>query len=167
MQDNFPDLTSTEKRRMGELLEALRTSVESDVHPTSWLVDEQFADEFESRLLAQHIFMKSVVAQDSFDAAFIASARVAGRKVTPAPDGQRFWDVEVDGLKISLKSSKAKSLKHEKLHISKLTEAAWIQDCRTARMRMERVQNLFKEYVEIVSSIIQLRFFREPLIKSR
>ncbi|HLF10262.1 MAG TPA: hypothetical protein VJA26_03540, partial [Gammaproteobacteria bacterium] len=76
-----------------------------------------------------------------------------------APDGQRFWDVMVDGRKISLKSSKARSLRDSVLHISKLTEAAWIQDCRTAKKRQERTQALFSDYCDEVDAIVQLRYF--------
>lgn len=152
--------TPSEKRRVSELLDALRTPVAAEIHPGSWLIDDDFAAEFQSRLLAQHVFMGSIVEQASFDAAFIASAITAGRHVTEAPAGQRFWDVRLDGRAISLKSSSAKSLRHDKLHISKLTEAAWIQDCRTAKARWERVRTLFGDYTDCVHSIIQLRYFR-------
>ena len=152
--------TPTEARLVAELLAALRTQVASWINPESWLADGAFAAEFQSRLLAQHVFMKSVVEQGSFDAAFIASAKIAGGSVHVPPVGQRFWDVRIGERTISLKSSSAKSLRENKLHISKLTEAAWIQDCRTAKMRMERVHGLFEEYVATVTSIIQLRYFQ-------
>lgn len=152
--------SESERRRVGELLSALRTPVEVTIHPDSWLMNETFAAEFQSRLLSQHVFLKSILAEKSFEAAFVASASVAGMTTVPAISGQRFWDVEIAGRKISLKSTKAKSLKLKELHISKLTEAAWIQDCRTARMRMEKVHDLFRLYVATVSSIIQLRYFQ-------
>jgi hypothetical protein len=97
--------------------------------------------------------------QDSFDSAFIAACTHAGHKVEQAPAGQRFWDVTVDGKKISLKSTKARSLRDRKLHISKLTEAAWIQDCRTATKRREYTRRLFRNYCSQVDAIIQLRYF--------
>jgi len=153
------DLTPSEKRRVEELLAALRTNVDVAILPDSWLLDDRFVEEFQSRLLAQHSFMGSVLAQLSFEAAFEASASAAGRSVAPAPSGQRFWDLQVDGNRISLKSTKAKSLKEKTLHISKLTEAAWIQDCRTARARKQHVQKLFRDYTETVDSIFQLRYF--------
>lgn len=78
-----------------------------------------------------------------------------------APIGERFWDIEVDGKKISLKSTKEKNLHIDKLKISKLTEAAWIQDCRSATIREEQTKVLFREYVYKVHSIIQLRYFKE------
>jgi hypothetical protein len=123
------------------------------------LVQGGFEEEFRSRLLAQHCFMGSPLFQEGFDSAFISACKEAGHEVGEAPPGQRFWDVMVDDRKISLKSTKAKSLKERFLHISKLTEAAWIQDCRSARQRHERTCELFQAYCDEVDSIIQLRFF--------
>ena len=120
----------------------------------------QFVEEFQSRLLATHCFLDTILMEDAFEIAFIESAKSAGFKVNRATPGQRFWDVEIDGSRISLKSSKAKSLKAEKLHISKLCEAAWIQDCRSSAMRQEKTFDLFREYSETVDSIIQFRYFR-------
>ena len=98
--------------------------------------------------------------QESFDSALVAACSHAGHDVNSAPDGQRFWDVTLDGRRVSLKSTKAKSLRKGTLHISKLTEAAWIQDCRTATKRREHTFCLFKEYCAEVDAILQLRYFR-------
>lgn len=108
--------------------------------------------------------MGSPLFQESFDSAFVAACEYSGHKVRQAPSGQRFWDVEVDGRRISLKSTKAKSIRKNTLHISKLTEAAWIQDCRTAALRQTRTFDLFKEYCKEVDGIIQLRYFTEANI---
>lgn len=152
-------LTKTEKRRLEEFIIALRTPCESKVNPDSELCDEEFESEFRSKLLAHHCFMGSPLFQESFDSAFISACINSGRKVEKAPSGQRFWDVIVDGKKISLKSIKAKNLSEETLHISKLTEAAWIQDCRSASKRHQHTMDLFEEYCNEVDSIIQLRYF--------
>lgn len=77
-----------------------------------------------------------------------------------AEKGQRFWDLAVDGTRISLKSSKALSLREDFLHISKLTEAAWIQDCRTASSRRKLTLALMELYCDEVQAIWQLRFFQ-------
>lgn len=151
----------SEQRRVDELLAALRTPVNRVITGKSTLVDGVFAEEFESRLLAQHVFLGTPLFQESFDAAFLAAARVRGVAVTPAPPGQRFWDAIVDGRRISLKSSKAMSLRNDSVHISKLTEAAWIQDCRTARARRDRTRELFRRYCAEVDAIFQLRLFQD------
>lgn len=120
---------------------------------------EVFSEGFTSRLLSQHVFLGNPLVEASFETAFINSAREAGFDVRPAPAGQRFWDLEINGSFFSLKTSKAKGMRLDTLHISKLTEAAWIQDCRTAQARREHTLDLFQEYTEQVESILQFRYF--------
>lgn len=158
------DLTKSEERRVSEFLTALRSPCSVNKNQSSYLVSDAFENEFRSRLLANHCFIGSPLFQESFDSAFIAASEFAGFQVALAPEGQRFWDVSINGKSISLKSSKAKNLKVSTLHISKLTEAAWIQDCRTAAKRQELTLDLFREYTAKVDSIIQLRFFQASLL---
>lgn len=152
-------VTKAEERRLKEFIDALRTDCKVKMNPDSPFNSDSFESEFRSKLLTHHCFMGAPLFQESFDSAFIAACSHAGHKVEGAPDGQRFWDVIVDGRKISLKSSKAKSLRKETLHISKLTEAAWIQDCRTATKRREHTRRLFESYCNEVDAIVQLRYF--------
>jgi len=160
MIDFTVSVTAAEERRLREFISALRKNCTVDMHPESTLNSEVFESEFRSKLLTHHCFMGSPLFQESFDSAFIAACSHAGHQVEEAPEGQRFWDVMIDGRRISLKSSKAKSLREDTLHISKLTEAAWIQDCRTATKRREHTCRLFKDYCDEVDAIIQLRYFQ-------
>lgn len=128
------------------------------------LISEVFAREFQATMLINHYFLGAPLSTTSFDAAFIRAARAAGYTVTPAPDGYRFWDVEIEGRKISLKTTAAANLKVGTLHISKLCEAAWIQDMRGAAQREEATKALFAEYTGIVDSIIQLRLFKRKAL---
>ena len=160
MADFTVSVTAAEERRLREFVSALRTQCMVRLHASSPWSSEEFESEFRSKLLTHHCFMGSPLFQDSFDSAFLAACAHAGHQVEPAPEGQRFWDVTVDGRRISLKSSKAKSLRAETLHISKLTEAAWIQDCRTATKRCKHTHRLFREYCDEVDAIVQLRYFR-------
>lgn len=161
MPEFTAEVSESEHRRLTEFLEAVRTDCAVWISPTSELITEQFESEFRSKLLAHHCFMGSPLFQESFDAAFMSACNTAGFDIAPAPEGQRFWDVRVNGSRISLKSTKAKNLRADFLHISKLTEAAWIQDCRTAKKRQEETQRLFEEYCAEVETIIQLRYFRK------
>ncbi len=132
----------------------------AQMNSKSNLNSEEFESEFRSKLLTHHCFMGSPLFQESFDSAFIAACSHAGHLVQQASAGQRFWDVMIDGRRISLKSSKSKSLRDETLHISKLTEAAWIQDCRTPAKRCDETHRLFREYCGQVDAIVQLRYFQ-------
>jgi len=160
MVDFTVSVTAAEERRLREFVVALRTPCTVRMHPGSPWNSEEFESEFRSKLLTHHCFMGSPLFQESFDSAFTAACSHAGHRVAAAPEGQRFWDVTVEGRRISLKSSKAKSLRDATLHISKLTEAAWIQDCRTATKRREHTCRLFQEYCDEVDAIVQLRYFR-------
>ena len=64
--------------------------------------------------------------------------------------------------RLSLKSTAAKNLRERTAHISKLTEAAWIQDVRSARARRQRTLELFRDYRAAVDAIVLLRAFRGP-----
>lgn len=160
MVDFIMPVTEAEERRLREFITALRTDCAAQMHSESIFNSESFESEFRSKLLTHHCFMGSPLFQESFDSAFIAACSYAGHKVDLAPVGQRFWDVRVDGRRISLKSTKSKGLRTETLHISKLTEAAWIQDCRTAAKRCEETHRLFREYCAEVDAIVQLRYFQ-------
>lgn len=164
MQTFDPPLNQAEGRRVAELVAALRTPCREEINPESDLVDRAFADEFRSRLLAQHVFMGNPLFQEGFEAAFEASCRQAGLAIKVAPKGQRFWDISVRGKRLSLKSSKAQSMRDSILHISKLTEAAWIQDCRTARRRQQLTLELFRRYTTEVDGIFQLRYFAKTSV---
>jgi hypothetical protein len=159
MIDYSVSVNEPEKRRLDEFIKALRTPCQVWMSENSWLNTEAFESEFRSKLLTHHNFIGSPLFQESFDSAFISACEYAGLSVERAPEGKRFWDVKIEGNTITLKSSKAQSLRDDKLHISKLTEAAWIQDCRTAKMRREKTFKLFEEYCDQVNAIIQLRYF--------
>ena len=62
---------------------------------------------------------------------------------------------------LSLKSTAAQNLSATTVHISKLTEAAWIQDARTPAARRSATLELFTAYHEAVTAILMLRAFRE------
>ena len=69
--------------------------------------------------------------------------------------------------KLSLKSTTARNLSKQTAHISKLTEAAWIQGARSPRQRRARVQELFRQYMKAVDAIVMLRAFRRGDVPHR
>lgn len=83
----------------------------------------------------------------------------------PGSATQRFVDLSVrtgadHARHLSLKSTAAKTLSPTSVHISKLTEAAWIQDTRTPAARRQETLKLFASYQRVVTSILMLRAFR-------
>lgn len=175
---------STEQRYLDELLAAMRGPCEATfpafpsadsrgelripsgpmLASSSPFLSNRFEKEFRTTLLIHHYFLRAPLATNSFEAAFIRAARSGGHDIRKAPAGQRFWDVEMDGKRISLKSTAAKDLRVGSLHISKLCEAAWIQDARSASYREEKTKQLFAEYTAAVHEIIQLRLFKRKAL---
>ncbi len=153
-------LTPSETRHVNELLAALRGPC-LEVFDPNLGFSQAFADDFRASLMIHHYYLKATLGTNFFESAFLKAVTTAGHKVRSASDGGRFWDVEIDGKKVSLKSSAAKDMKRDKLHISKLCEAAWIQDMRSAAQREQQTKNLFEDYTDVVDSIIQLRFFKK------
>ncbi len=104
---------------------------------------------------------------DGFETAFGNTCGSVEWKVERAESmTHRFSDIAVtDGTgkkrNLSLKSTAAQNLSKQSIHISKLTEAAWIQDVRSARDRQRRTLELFAEYSAAVDAIIILRAFRQ------
>lgn len=152
-------VSRAEERRLEEFLRALRIPCRVARNESSWFATPAFEEEFRSKLLTHHSFIGSPLFQESFESALVTSCNMSGLEVECATGGQRFWDASINGRHISLKSTKARNLRREVLHISKLTEAAWIQDCRTARRRREETLELFDEYCSQVQAILQLRYF--------
>ena len=102
----------------------------------------------------------------AFESVFRNACRHVGWTVDPpGSPTQRFVDLTVQtgtgpDRRLSLKSTAAARMKEASAHISKLTEAAWIQDERTATGRRNQMRALFREYQKAVSAIIMLRAFR-------
>ena len=103
-----------------------------------------------------------------FEIVFRDSCEAVGWTVEkPESATHRFVDLVVRSdddrrRRLSLKSTAAQRLSRKTAHISKLTEAAWIQDMRTARDRREHTLALFRSYTAAVDSIVMLRAFRNP-----
>lgn len=148
-------------RQVGNVARAMARQVQENLDPYSDLVGHAFAHEFRARLQAHHGTHTTVMDRLAFENALEAACRAEGKAVEPAPSRTtRFWDVRIDGAQTSAKSTAASDLKVDTLHISKLSEAAWIQDCRSARMRHQKTMQLFEEFLAVVQRWIVLRAFR-------
>ena len=132
----------------------------------SWLTDG-WIEYFGLALSVHHGTTIEPLAQKEFEAVFRNASEASGWNVgDPVSETHRFLDLEIERPgsprhRLSLKSTAAQGLSKTSAHISKLTEAAWIQDMRTARERRDRTLSLFQEYIEAVDSIMMLRAFRE------
>lgn len=148
------------------VVDAVLLPVDKNATPGSWLTTTVWADAFEARLKAHHALSNEPLATTNFEAAFNGSCRTAGWSVEPAPSAtHRFFDTTVTlpgapSRRLSLKSTSARDLRPGVVHISKLTEAAWVQDARLHRERRMRLAALFHEYRQNTDSIVILRCFK-------
>ena len=134
----------------------------------TWLTAvPEWIEYFGLALSVHHAATTVPLGQASFETVFRNACQHVDWAVTaPASATQRFVDLSVSvnttsTRHLSLKSTAAKNLSTTTVHISKLTEAAWIQDTRTATARRQATRDLFADYQEAVTSILMLRAFRE------
>ena len=134
----------------------------------TWLTGSpEWIEYFGLALSLHHSVSTEPLALTAFETVFRNACEHLGWRVDPPGSRtQRFVDLTVQPnagpkMRLSLKSTAARNLSPTSVHISKLTEAAWVQDTRTARARRDQTRQLFREYRSAVSHIVMLRAFRE------
>ncbi len=154
-------------RFVARLIDSLSYPPQADV-TSSWITDDPgWVEYFGLTISAHHGAVVEPLALVPFEAAFRNSCEAVGWRVEKVGSAtQRFVDITVraDGgaaRRLSLKSTAARRLSATTAHISKLTEAAWIQDVRSARVRRERTLELFQQYRAAVDSIVIAESFSQ------
>jgi hypothetical protein len=157
-------LSPAKQRQLADITKALAEPIEADINWTAGLVTPEFADEFASRLQLHHATHSKELQRTAIEDAFRASSMAAGRTVSPPMSATaRFIDEVIDGEGVALKGTAARDIKADRVHISKLCEAAWIQDVRGAASREEAAKNQIRMYLELVDRIYQLRVMPSAL----
>ena len=150
--------------QVGKLLEVARVMarpIKETINPKSNLMTPAFVAEFRARLQAHHATHTTQMDRLGFENAFLSASRAAGFKTEEAPSKTtRFYDATVNGEKVALKTEGAQSMKADFLHISKLSEAAWIQDMRSAKKRYEASIALVDDFLDAVDRIYVLRYYQ-------
>lgn len=134
----------------------------------TWLTEsDEWIEYFGLALSVHHSATTEPLGLTAFETVFRNACEHLGWPIDPpGSKTQRFVDLTVQPgagteRRLSLKSTAARNLSRTSLHISKLTEAAWIQDARTARDRRNLTQELFRQYQAAVTHLVMLRAFRE------
>jgi hypothetical protein len=154
---------------VARVMESLANPPSADIRSKgTWLTSEpDWIEYFGLALSVHHGATTEPLGLSSFETVFRNACEHVQWSVSPPGSmTQRFVDLSVQPgsrrrRRLSLKSTAAKNMSKTSLHISKLTEAAWVQDARTAKARREHTLKLFREYKRAVSQIIMLRAFRE------
>ncbi len=148
------------------LIDSLSSPPRADVSSTWITSSPEWVEYFGLAISVHHSSTAEPLGLISFEVAFRNACEAVGWEVDePGSATRRFVDLTVqvtDGSerKLSLKSTAAQRLSATTAHISKLTEAAWIQDVRSARTRRLETLELFRQYRAAVDAIIMLRAFR-------
>lgn len=155
------ELSDQQVNQLLGVARAMALPIEETIDSESEVITAEFAAEFRARLQAHHATHTTPMDRLSFENAFLAASRSAGRATDEAPSRTtRFFDVTVDGEQTALKTEGAKSMRADKLHISKLSEAAWIQDMRSGRKRREKTMAFLDEFLAAVDRIFVLRYYQ-------
>lgn len=162
--DLFAAVHGLDDNQVAKLLDVARVMaqpIEERINADSEVLRPEFVAEFRARLQAHHATHTTQMDRLGFESAFLSASRAAGLEAAEAPSRTtRFYDATISGEQVALKTEGAKSLKADKLHISKLSEAAWIQDVRSARKRYERSMELVDAFLGAVDRIFVLRYYQ-------
>ena len=167
LHHKIDELSDGQADVVADFVDAVLAPLHSEPLPATWLTVPAWSDAFLARLRGHHGLSREPLSTTQFEAAFDESCRAAGWRVEPADSPtQRFYDTTVrvaDAAprRLSLKASSAKDMSVRTVHISKLTEAAWIQDARKKVERRDHIVTLFQDYRRITSAIVMLRGFRD------
>ena len=136
--------------------------------PKTWISGRpEWVEYFGLALSVHHGTTIDPLGLTGFEATFSNACESVGWNVERVESTtHRFSDLTVadnegGSRRLSLKSTAAQRLSEKTVHISKLTEAAWIQDVRSSRQRRSRTLELFQEYRNAVDAIVMLRAFRQ------
>jgi hypothetical protein len=167
LHEKIDRLSNREADVVEDFVDALLKPIYSEEIPQTWLTAPAWKDAFLARLRGHHALSIEPLSTTQFEAAFNYACVTSGWHVEAAGSAtQRFFDTTIsngEGVarKLSLKSSSAKDMRVSTIHISKLTEAAWIQDVRRQADRRNSIVALFDEYRTTTSSIVMLRGFAD------
>ena len=163
-------LSPVATRFVARLIGSLSSPPQARVNPqTTWITESaDWVEYFSLALSMHHGTTTEPLGLTSFEIVFCNACEAVGWEYEkPASATHRFVDLVIrrgtePQRKLSLKSTAAQRLSRTTVHISKLTEAAWIQDMRSSRDRRNRTLDLFRDYMEAVDAIMMLRAFRRP-----
>lgn len=169
LKDRIDHLSPTAIQFVARILDSLSSPPEASVdQKKTWLTENpDWIEYFGLALSVHHGTTTDPLRLTGFETVFRNACEFVKWKVEkPISETYRFVDLTIHrgrnpAQRLSLKSTAAKNLSKSTVHISKLTEAAWIQDVRSARTRREKTLKLFRAYTAAVDSIVMLRAFRE------
>ena len=156
LKARIDSLSETAVRFVARMVDSLSSPPSATSRePITWISRApDWIEYFGLALSVHHGTTTDALGLNGFETAFGNACESVGWNVEWATSTtHRFSDLTVTdnegrSRRLSLKSTAARSLSERSVHISKLTEAAWIQDVRSARQRQRRTIELFQRVQE-------------------
>jgi len=156
----LPPLTASQERLLANIAQAFRADVETIVEPNSDLATPDFIEDFTNRLLLYHALNAEPLKKKTFEYAFAASCRSAGKHaVVNVNSTHAGHDVDVDGVAFSCKTEASTGISRSAIVISKLMEARWIRECASSADFAAQVRNRIVHHLQSYQRMIMLRAF--------
>ena len=166
LKAKLDELSPVKVEFVARMVDSLSRPPRADTIGETWITaSPEWVEYFGLALSVHHGTTHEPLAQTAFETVFRNACEYVRWPIdAPGSLTQRFVDTTVEAggetRKLSLKSTGALKFTKTSVHISKLTEAAWIQDARTPKARRDELLALFREYREAVDAILMLRAFR-------
>ncbi len=142
---------------------ALRRGVHCSVAPDSDIANDQFNDSFCNTLLTYHALHQEKLKKVTFEFAFRDACTAAGREARLAiSQTEPGYDIEVDGVKYSLKTQADSQIRDNRIHLTKLMEAAGIQSFQDTRDNVRYTLEHILPHLLEADRMLVLRAFDEP-----
>jgi hypothetical protein len=160
LQEIWRDLSNEQRTRLVATAAAMRTRPTMKINRSSDLAVTAFADDFATRLLVHHAATEQPLTKKAFEYAFRDASIAAGRSATLTESATHPGaDVVVAGVGFALKTEGARDIKEDKIHISKLMEAAWMRPCRTGAEYLAAVRRHVVPHLRRYERVMVLRSF--------
>lgn len=160
LKRKLDDLDDARVELMADIIDALDDDVDQTVNTNSQLVTEQFADVFAARLLIHHAITDSAMEKRRFEYSLHRTADDVGYHSELArSDTNPGKDIEINGEGFSLKTEGAKSISTDKIFISKLQEAKWMDSLDTKEGYAKGVDKNIGSHLDRYERILILRSF--------
>lgn len=154
-----PQLTATRLSLLNQMAVALQTEFEGSHNADSDFASTKFYEYFASRLLIHHAVVEEKLNKKSFEYIFRDALRHDGKLAElSASSVHPGADLVLGEARFSLKTEASKSIRSEKITISKLTEARWIRNENEAGLAQQSSRKL-NEHLKGYDRIVMLRAF--------
>jgi hypothetical protein len=133
--------------------DALRTKAKVEVLKSD-LLDKDSAEDFADALKINHVFSDQPISKDKFEHVLNDVLLRANKKSKLADKGNPGHDIEIDGIRFSLKSQADKGIKSDMIWISKFMEMGkgeWTDDPRQLVGLRQRFLDHMKQYDRILT----------------